>query len=223
MFGADIDQARVDALGLTLRDCLDPAPLGVDLVIEAAGPEALKRVAPRVLSEANLLPFSLTASADVEFNKTALEVARASAAIIYLPHGAIAGLDGLHDARSIITEVRVSTSKPPRSLGRDDRRRQVLFEGITREACRRFPRNVNVHAAVALAGLGFDRTVSVLVSDPASDVLEHIIEAKGPGVEFSFRIASRPQAGVTGVYTPESAYQTAKRLCVRRGGGMVPV
>ena len=85
---------------------------------------------------------------------------------IYIPHGAVLGYDGIFDGREVLEEVCITTTKKPANLGSSVTEKTVLFEGSTREACKKFPRNVNVHAGIAIAGLGFDKTRSRIVADP---------------------------------------------------------
>jgi aspartate dehydrogenase len=136
---------------------------------------------------------------------------------IFIPHGAVLGLDGLHDGRQIINAVSITTVKHPRNLGLEDqaiREPETIYEGPTRGACDAFPRNVNVHAAVALAGLGFDRTISKIVADPGTDRMAHKIQVKGQGLQWKINIESFASGEVTGSYTPESVFQTVRRLCM---------
>ena len=77
----------------------------------------------------------------------------------------------------------------------------TLFDGTAREICPLYPRNVNSHAALALAGIGFDRTRSVLIADPALEVSIIEVEARGGGVEISIR-RENPMMGVSGVMDP---------------------
>lgn len=93
----------------------------------------------------------------------------------------------------------------------------VLFEGTARDICPLFPRNVNSHAAVALAGIGFDRTRSVLIADPALEVSIIELEARGGGVEISIR-RENPMAGVSGVMTLMSSLASIGRASAVQPG-----
>lgn len=73
----------------------------------------------------------------------------------------------------------------------------VIYDGPTRGICPKYPRNVNTHATTALAGIGFDRTHSVLVIDPALDCSIVDIRCQGKGIDLVLRRAD-PIKGVTG-------------------------
>jgi aspartate dehydrogenase len=193
----------------------------VDLVVEAALPQVIKELGPRILKKSDLLILSLTSLADEAFRKKMERIAEASGKRIYIPHGAILGLDGIHDGRKVIEKVEITTIKNPKSLGLKDEgitEPVVVYEGATREACERFPRNVNVHASLALIGLGFEKTRSKIVADPRANSMVHVIEVSGRGLRWKIEIESLPVGEVTGAYTPESVYQTIRRICLEEGG-----
>ena len=189
-----------------------------DLIVEAAHADLVKGVALRLVEQADLLLFSLTALADDVFRAALEQTAVAHGRKVFLPHGAILGLDGLVDAGPTLKSVTITTTKSPASLGLPPDAYKVVFEGPTREACAKFPRNVNVHAATALAGLGFDRTVSRIVADPAVTTNSHLIEAAGSGYRFRIEVSSEAGGKVTGAYTPQSALSTLQRICRDKGG-----
>jgi aspartate dehydrogenase len=81
-----------------------------------------------------------------------------------------------------IEGAQITTRKPPAGLGLDPAsltEPRVIYEGSAREACRRFPQNVNVSAALSLAGIGFDRTRVRIVADPGVSRNVHEIRAWG--------------------------------------------
>lgn len=117
---------------------------------------------------------------------------RAGCRLAY-PSGALCGLDGLRAAKALgrIQSVRLVTRKPPRGLagapyfqehpvrlGRLKQARTV-FRGTARQAVKAFPANVNVAAAVALTGIGPDRTRVEVVADPACRRNTHLLEVWG--------------------------------------------
>jgi aspartate dehydrogenase len=218
LYDADPNKTRGFACQRVLRSAEELAGYRADLVVEVAHPEAVRHLGPAVLRSADLLPFSLTAFSDDAFRKSMEELAHAMGHAIYIPHGAILGLDGIADGRSVLESVRITTVKHPKSLGVSPEGITIpttLYDGPTRFACDRFPRNVNVHAAIALAGLGFDRTQSTIVADPGTSLMAHMIEVTGKGLRWDIKIESRSVGAVTGAYTPESVLNTVKRLLAK--------
>lgn len=193
----------------------------VDLVVEAALPQVVKNFGMQIVMKADFLILSLTSLAEETFRQELEKAAKVSRRRIYFPHGAILGLDGIYDGREVIEKVQITTFKSPKSLGlksEEVTKPVVCYEGPTKEACRQFPRNVNVHASLALAGLGFEKTHSRIVADPNTKSMTHVIEVTGKGLRWKMEIESVALGGVTGAYTPESIFQTVKRICTEEGG-----
>jgi aspartate dehydrogenase len=216
----DLNEQRLQELPPACRVSA-PAELfarSADLVVEAAHADLVKTVAPRIVERSDLLLFSLTALADDDFRATLQKAAVEHQRKVFLPHGAIIGIDGLVDAGPTLKSVTVTTTKSPASLGLPPDSYQVVYEGPVREACAKFPRNVNVHAAVALAGLGFDRTISRIVADPTVSTNSHLVEVEGTGYRFRIEVSSEAGGKVTGAYTPQSALNTLRRICHGQGG-----
>ena len=70
-----------------------------------------------------------------------------------------------------------------------------MFDGPASVAVVGFPANLNVVAALSLAGLGPDRTRVVLVADPDGDRNIHEITARGAFGELMVRLENRPTPG----------------------------
>lgn len=189
----------------------------VDLVIEAAIAQNVLDLAPIVLKHADFMGFSLTAFAEPGFKETVEALSKEYGHAFHVPHGAILGLDGIFDGRSVLEKITIITTKKPKNLGRDDKERTVLYEGPTRGACVAYPRNVNVHAAVAMAGLGMDKTYSQIISDPNAAGNTHKIIIEADGCNFSIDVLSKPVSGVTGAYTPVSACGSVEKVLFNQG------
>ena len=185
---------------------------GLDLVIECATAEVVAANIVTALKHCDFMPFSMTAFRDDELREKARETSLTHGTRVYLPHGAILGLDGIFDGRSELTEVSVVTTKNPKALGRTDTEYTVLYEGSTREATKLYPRNVNVHAALVLAGIGFDKTHSKIVADPSVNTNTHEIHIVGKGIDFTIRVSSFSEGGVSGKYVPLSACGSLDRV-----------
>ena len=210
--------AALDLPGALLTDDAGAAlACGVDLVVEAAMPQLTADLAPRFLDHADFCAFSATALADQGVEQAILAATSASGRRFIVPHGAVLGLDGLRDGRGLIDSVTVTTTKSGKSLGLDPLTSGTVYEGPARGACLRFPRNVNVHAAVAVAGIGLDRTVSRIVAVPHQGANMHRIEVTGQGLAWTIDASSPSLGGVTGAYTPQSATGSVDRILGQRG------
>lgn len=185
---------------------------GTDVVIESAIASVLKANIALILRHCDLMIFSVTSFADEAFYEQVQQLQEQYGHRVYLPHGAILGVDGISDGSAVITDVTVETIKNPKSLGRTDEVRTVVYEGSTRGACEAYPRNVNVHATVALSGVGFDKTQSRIISDPAVNTNSHVIKVEGEGIRFQIDVSSFANGGVTGKYTPYSAVGSARKV-----------
>ncbi|AYD03640.1 aspartate dehydrogenase (plasmid) [Neorhizobium sp. NCHU2750] len=183
-----------------------------DLVVEAATPAVLKELGPHLLVDSDVCGFSCSALADQSFDAAMRTVAGERGHRFFVPHGAVLGLDGLRDGRDQIEKVVITTTKSGASLGQPADARGTLFDGSTRQACEQFPRNVNVHAAVAFAGIGFDRTRSIVVADPDTKAMRHHIAVSGQGLDWEISVTSQSLGGVTGSYTPASAMGSLRRI-----------
>jgi aspartate dehydrogenase len=175
---------------------------GVDLVVETATAQAATELAPVILKYSDMAIFSTTALADEDFQEKAQNLCREFGHCVFVPHGAILGLDGIFDGREVLQSVSITTTKRPENLARQDKIKTVLYQGPTREACKLYPRNVNVHAGIALAGMGFDETRSTIIADPASPGNMHDIEIKAQGCQFHIQVLSDPISGGDGSLHP---------------------
>lgn len=204
--------------------CKDLDELGLrplDLIVEAAHADVVVDLWPRIKSGADLMISSMTSLSNPEFRKQVEQEAVQKGRKIFLPHAAILGLDGLRDGRSLLDTVTITTTKHPQNLGIDGSKitkPKVLFKGSTIDACKKFPRNVNVHAAIAIAGIGFDATQSIVIADPDTKKMHHRIEVNGRGLNWNLEIESYSVGKVTGSYTPESLYQSLVKILSERAG-----
>lgn len=222
-FILEVDRKKTESVAtpllLTSFDDFEKRP--VDLVVEAAMAQVVRELGPRILKKSDLLIMSVTSLADDDFRKQMEAIARASGTKIYIPHGGLVALDGIHDGREVIETVQITTTKTPKSLGLEDKginQPAIVYDGSTRGACEQFPRNVNTHASIALLGIGFDKTRTKIVADPGTKSMSHVIEVTGKGLSWTIKVEALPAGGVTGAYTPESAYQTVRRICVKEVG-----
>jgi len=172
------------------------------LVVECASQRALRDLGPKVLaSGCDLLATSVGALAEEATHAAVLAAARRAGSRLLVPSGALVGIDALAAARHVgLTSVRYERRAPPATwirsgaLGADAAGRKEVFEvfaGSAREAALRFPKNANVAATVALAGVGFEATRVVLIADPGHSGNTHSIHAQGAFGEFRAEIAAK--------------------------------
>lgn len=185
----------------SLRELL---ALGPEVVAEAAGQGAVAGYGPAVLGAGrDLLVISIGALADAALHERLRAAAAASRRRVLLPPGAVGGIDAISAMRvDGLERVTYRSRKPPAAwkgtpaeaaadLDRLDAP-LVFYRGSAREAALGYPRNANVAATVALAGLGFDRTGVELVADPAAPGNVHEIEAEGRSGRIMIRLEGRP-------------------------------
>jgi aspartate dehydrogenase len=184
---------------LGLDDLIEAA----DLLVEAAGGDVVPELARRAVAAGkDLLVISVGALLE---HPDVIDRARAAKCRLIVPSGAIAGLDGIKSAcAGPVSYVRMTTRKPPKglegapylvergiSLGNLTEEREV-FSGSARDACRGFPQNVNVSAAVSLAGIGPDRTSIRILAAPGLERNCHDIEVEGEFGRLGIHIENIP-------------------------------
>lgn len=153
----------------------------VNVVFEAASQQAVVQYARNVLeAKKDLIIMSIGSLFDDELRKKLEQIARKHHRKIYLPSGAVCGIDGvLAASMEKLDSVTLVTTKPPASLGKCVDNRTIVFEGSAQEAVRQFPRNINVAACLSLAGVGFNETKVKIVADPVETRINHKILAHG--------------------------------------------
>ncbi|CAN7667142.1 aspartate dehydrogenase [Caballeronia sp. LjRoot34] len=176
------------------------------LVIEAAGHTAVTQHAADVLKAgAKFVILSAGALANDPFREDILALAARSGGQIVIPVGAIAGIDGLLALRRLgLSHVRYTSTKPPVSWRGTVAEQQfdldsltkptTIFRGNAAEAAHFFPKNANLAATVAVAGLGFRDTEVELVADPSAPGNSGRIEASGAGSRLEVTVAGEQSA-----------------------------
>jgi aspartate dehydrogenase len=131
--------------------------------------------------------------------------AQETGARIVVPTGALLGLDAVRAAaEGAVDSVTIESRKPPRGLegapylvqhGIDVSRitaPQRVFEGNAFDAAAGFPANVNVAAALALAGIGPMRTRVEIWADPGIDRNTHTIRVEADAARLTMTIENVP-------------------------------
>lgn len=146
-----------------------------------------------------------------------LDEAKENCIHVWLPTGAICGIDGIRAAMQAgLESVTLTTRKPPRGLAGAPYLEKhnidvsnladplVVFDGTARDAVEAFPANVNVAAALSLAGIGPDKTCVRLIADPNATTNTHEIHAMGPFGEMTTIMKNRPSPR-----NPKSSYMAS--------------
>lgn len=187
----------------TLEDLIETEP---DVIVECAGHQAVAAHAAGVLEAGiDLIIISIGAFSDENLTRKLYDAAQKSGAQIILPSGAIAAIDALGAAKRIgLSQVIYRSRKPPKSwagiagasnINLDTLSAStVLYRGTARDAARLYPKNANVAATVAMAGLGFDKTQVELVADPNISANIHSIHAEGAFGRLDMEIENAPSA-----------------------------
>jgi aspartate dehydrogenase len=197
---------------------------GSDLVVECASVQAARDIALSVLKKGkDLMVLSVGALVDADFRQSIYEAARANKCCVYIPSGAIGGIDALLAAsQGAINRVTLTTTKPSKGLEtapyvlENDvnlTRSGLIFEGTADEAIAGFPQNINVSATLALAGVGFEKTIVRIAVDPTSTHNVHVIEVEGEFGTFTARFENVPTENKrTSKLAAYSAVATLKRI-----------
>lgn len=201
---ASPSRARVPPGCALLADIAQVGAFAPDLVVEAAGHEAIRMHGPACLRLGlPLLVSSIGALHDEALLARLVDAARAGGGRILLPSGALGGLDYVRAARGAAhLSVRYESRKPPAAwraelerLGHDPDRLDgpvTLFSGDARMAAAAYPQNLNVAAALALAGPGFAGVDVAVVCDPLATGNTHVVCAESAFGTMRIAIANRP-------------------------------
>lgn len=195
-------QNRTDELhGISCVSTVAELPNEIDHMIDCAGHEALTAYGPDILRNGtDLITASLGALADPDLFQDLEQAAAEGGSRLHLASGAIGALDCLQAASvGTLQSVTYIGRKPPRSWKGSPAETQLdldnltagaatHFDGSAREAATSYPKNANVAAAVALAGVGFDDTQVRLIADPNISENVHEVQATGDFGCFSFQI-----------------------------------
>ena len=197
---------------------------GSDLVVECASVQAARDIALSVLKKGKgLMVLSVGALVDADFRQSIYEAARANKCCVYIPSGAIGGIDALLAAsQGAINRVTLTTTKPSKGLEtapyvlENDvnlTRSGLIFEGTADEAIAGFPQNINVSATLALAGVGFEKTIVRIAVDPSYTHNVHVVEVEGEFGTFTARFENVPTENKrTSKLAAYSAVATLKRI-----------
>ncbi|MEA2907149.1 MAG: aspartate dehydrogenase [Alphaproteobacteria bacterium] len=215
-----LDAERIVCPLVELEDFPDHA----DLAIECAPAAVIERICRPMLSAGKAV--MVLSCGALLARPELIALAKAHGGQLIVPTGALLGLDAVTAAaEGQIRSVRMTTRKPPNGLagapyllandisvdGLQEAKR--VFSGTAREAAAGFPANVNVAAALSLAGIGPDRTMIDIWADPAVDRNCHSIEVDADSARFSLTIENIPSDNPkTGRITALSVLAALRKL-----------
>src|SRR6476469_2459475 len=174
-----------------------------DIVVEAAPAAVFEQIASAAIEAGRIfVPASVGALLP---RMHLVERARETGARIVVPTGALLGLDAVRAAaEGYVESVTIESRKPPRGLAGAPYLVQHgievsgitapkrVFEGNAFDAAAGFPANVNVAAALALAGIGPARTRVEIWADPGIDRNTHTIRVEADSARFTMTIENVP-------------------------------
>ena len=204
----DVDKARskLPQIGdlIVLRTATALAD-DCDIVVECLPPALFRDVAIAAIDKGRIfVPLSV---AQLLNNGDLVERAKQNGARIVVPTGALLGLDAVRAAaEGTIHSVKMVTRKPPAGLegapyllegnisvaGLTEPKK--VFDGSARDGARGFPTNVNVAAALSLAGIGPDKTRLEIWADPTVTRNTHTITVDADAMSFTMTIENVPSA-----------------------------
>jgi aspartate dehydrogenase len=218
-------QAWLDSEGITAAlISLDELPGHADLVVECAPAAILDQICRPMLTSGKQV-MVLSSSALLP-RPDLIDLARTHGGQIIVPTGALIGFDAVSAAaEGTIHSVQMVTRKPPRGLAGAPYLVEngisvegltsalCVFKGSARDAAAAFPANVNVVAALSLAGIGPDRTTIEIWADPAVTRNCHQIRVDSDSASFSMSIENIPSENPkTGRITALSVIAALRKL-----------
>lgn len=211
---------------LVLNDLSEMANYQLDLVVEMAHPDITREYGTTILSFSDYLMLSVSVLGDELVEQELLATCDANGTRLYIPHGALVGLDNLFEGREIWEEVTITFRKHPGSIdfsdvemvSEDITAETVVYDGPVRGIAKLYPRNINTMVTCALATVGLDRCRAVFIANPALDIGIAEVKAKGRDGSRLESYKSVPMAGVSGNEMLESLFNSLLKAIGHRPG-----
>jgi len=196
-----------------------------EVVIECLPAAHFAELAASVLGQGRtLIPLSVGALLP---RPELIELAREKGGTIVVPTGALLGLDAVRAcAEGEVERVTLVTRKPPGGLAgaphlvdndisvENLSEPKLVFEGTARDGAKGFPANVNVAAALSLAGIGPDKTTLQIWADPTVTRNTHTVQVEADAARLTMTIENVPseENPRTGKITALSVLATLRRM-----------
>jgi aspartate dehydrogenase len=197
-----------------------------NIIIEAASQQAVRDFGkPIIEANKDLMIMSVGALADTTLLD--LPAVTNGHSRIYVPTGAIAGIDAIRSVRNLLDSLTLTTTKSPKALAGApflEKSRvnldtvtkiTAIYEGSAAEAVKLFPANVNVAAVLSLAGIGADKTKVRIVVDPQATTNQHEITATGSfgDIKITVNNVTTPGNPKTSFLAILSAIECLRSIC----------
>ncbi len=175
----DICPDKCKKFGVKICSSLEELIEESDLIIEAASTEAVREYALKIIDRGkDLLIMSIGGLVDDDFRNKLFKKAYEKNVNIYLPSGAIGGLDIIKTAKVAgLNKVTIKSTKNAKTLGVDCKSRTRIFKGTAREAIKKFPKSTNVTVLLMII-TGMDIEVEIY-ADPNIKYNVHEIHIEG--------------------------------------------
>ena len=174
-----------------------------DLVVECASALASAQIARQAIESGR--DCMLMSVGGLLQGERILELARRAGVCLYIPSGAVCGIDGLK-AHSLagLKKVLITTRKPAIALKNAPyvtrnkidlsgiKKETAIFSGKAKEAVQAFPQNINVAAVLSLAGIGKDKTMVRIIASPDANINSHEIEIESKAGKAFIRCENIP-------------------------------
>jgi aspartate dehydrogenase len=200
----------------------------VDIIVEAASQDAVNRFGKKIVEAGkSLMIMSVGALGDPFFLSEMSDIAYQNGSHIYVPTGAIAGIDAIRSVKHLLDSVVLTTTKNPIALAGapffnltkinvyEITEKTVIYDGNAADAVKKFPANINVAAILSLAGIGIKRTKVKIIADPYTDVNQHEITATGKFGEMTVIVRNKPSPNnpKTSFLAVLSAIECLRSIC----------
>src|SRR6187200_533954 len=200
----------------------------IDIIVEAASQDAVNSFGKKIVEAGkSLMIMSVGALGDPFFLSEMLDIASQNGSHIYVPSGAIAGVDAIRSVKHLLDSVVLTTTKNPIALAGAPffnltkinvygiTEKTVIYDGIAADAVKKFPANINVAAILSLAGIGIERTKVKIIADPYTDINQHEITATGKFGEMTIIVRNKPSPNnpKTSFLAVLSAIECLRSIC----------
>jgi len=209
VYDIEVEKARTLSAGLenkpaVVSDAQSMLSGGVDLVVEAASQQAVRKHVVDILKNgASVVVMSVGAFADDTLFNEAVSATEAGGKL-FIPSGAICGLDGVKSSKmGKIEKVELTTTKPLKTLENSQyviennirlkkNEKTIVFDGPAKKAATAFPKSINVSVALSLAGTGLDKTRVRIIADPKTKTNTHEIRLEGAAGTITTKSENTP-------------------------------